>query len=258
LRENGAIHEDDAQKFVAVEASSIAVARLKTQFPGLRVLEISTRDLVHSERMNRWPDGDHAVFCRAQIINLDYNGPLESSERDGQLIFPDLEVVSKLAILHGLPDVQNWRLFLTFKADVVWSEETCRLILKYLKHNFDFDNEFREKSCRFLGDRLVGMIDDTQVDQFVGLTSEECQLILQVLVPKKIVQLSYPSGWSIKTIRNYRYGGGTTARMVTWAFTFEWDVRATSEPQVVYRESLLDVLANVGEIESDGRICIAS
>jgi hypothetical protein len=59
----------------------------------------------------------------------------------------------------------------------------------------------------------------------------------------------------VDTVANLHYGGtAREAPMVTWVIELHRDPRATSTPDLVYREGLQRVLQSVGWIEQDGSV----
>src|SRR5437764_1552784 len=110
LTETGAIAEDDFGKIVAVESSDDAYLALRHKYPGLNVLQQRVADLVRSPSPIAWPQGEHIQFCRARVVNLDLNEPLNIRTHQGQIVFPALAVVSKLAQLHARDPSVEWSL----------------------------------------------------------------------------------------------------------------------------------------------------
>ena len=117
---NPAIRQEDLDKVVAVESRSNAVYELKSRFPGLRIVDRDFSSFVHSESMMAWPTGEHKVFCRARVVNLDLNSPLQIEFREGQLVFPQLVWVEKLARIHAHSPHLDWTLCLTLAAQIEW------------------------------------------------------------------------------------------------------------------------------------------
>lgn len=113
---------------------------------------------------------------------------------------------------------------------------------------------FRASCLSLLGADLIARIEGGDSDELSGLRAEERQALLQAFVPKKIAHMVRAHGWLVKTVRNVRYGGGDHAPMVTWAFSFDWDLRATSTPTLIYREALVGIFENPGHIAADGSL----
>jgi hypothetical protein len=198
---------------------------------------------------------DNRRYCRAPVINLDFDGPLNGTVASDQVKFEDLQIVSKLAQLHALDTPVDWKLFITFNASITWSDDVARAVLGFIRENFEMLPSFREQ-CEFtLGARLVTLIDDGDPTQVKALEPEERQLLLMAFVPKKVAQLVYAQGWLVDTERSLRYGGESgTAHMVTWALSFRWDTRVSETPIAVYKDAVGQVLANAAKVTAKGEI----
>lgn len=130
----------------------------------------------------------------------------------------------------------------------------------FLAHNFQDEPAFSAQAKVVLGDELHGAIcecpDEAKLCQ---RNTDEQQNVLTVLVPKRIAHESHQRGWHVGTVENLRYGGfDGKAPMVTWILHFTWDERTSTEPIVVYRESLKLALQNQGYIDAQGRVCRAA
>ncbi len=75
-------------------------------------------------------------------------------------------------------------------------------------------------------------------------------------VPKRIADLVRTQGWRVETVHNIAYGGSGHASMVTWVLRFHWDLRVTSTPDAVYRDSVRSVLSAPGLIAENGTLTV--
>lgn len=137
LTEVGGIVEKDKGKLVAVEASSPAVARLQRSFPNLKILEVNFQGLVRGEGPFNWPQGEHKHHCRARVLNLDLNNPLRAKEREGEVSFPVISWISKLALLHTDPPQRDWSLCLTLHGELNWNTTVSTFTQRFLRENFE-------------------------------------------------------------------------------------------------------------------------
>jgi hypothetical protein len=253
--EVGNIAEEDLEKVVAVESSPDAVLILQKKFPGLKIWQHPVHNLVRSTNPIRWPEGKEERYCRARVINLDLNQPLSSMQASGQICFPVLQWIEKLAQIHAIsPPLPTWDLFLTLHGQIGWDENTSRMVRDFLRENFQVSTEFASACRALLGDELYNKIDSQDEIDFRASHPEEQQKLLMCFVPKKIAQLVVIQGWLVTTARNIRYGGGAHAPMVTWLITFTWDLRVSSTPNAVYSECLRSILAKSGYIEENGSL----
>lgn len=250
---------DDQEKIIAVENNSLAVLALQKKFPGLKILESPVENLLRSTNLITWPDGVDRDYCRAVVVNLDLNQPLKVEEVQGQITFPVLALVRKLCQLHAIAPRVDWCLCLTLHGEITWSEKATASVQAFLAENFKREQAFADACEQLLGTRLFDLIAAGSVTDMAALRRPEQQSILMVVVPKKIAQMVHDQGWLVKTTKNLRYGGVSgRAPMVSWIINFEWDGRASITPDLVYRESLRDVLTHAHQILADGSIAPAS
>jgi hypothetical protein len=222
--ENGAIQEDaGAPRVIAVENSIEAAGMLQEKYPGLKIVEKNIKDLIRGNGPIAWPGKDDIKCCRAAVVNLDLNEVLVTP--DG-VSFPLLDVVTKFITLHGkikqAPLIDKWTLLLTVHAEIkCWDENVFHQIFTFLKENFDRETKFSNDCLGFLGASLHGKIINCQTTG-ISLSQIEQQKLLMVFVPKKIAASIHGQGWCVKTDKNMRYGGDTTAPMTTWVIDFEF------------------------------------
>lgn len=256
LTEIEAISEKDQHKIVAVESNMSAIAKLQKKFIGLKIKEVSFESLIRGTHIFKWPNGDDEQLCRARVVNLDLNAPLKQIKLEsGEVIFPVLNWIKKLCLIHSRPPCLDWTLCLTLHAEVMRSKPLDKWTRKFLCDNLQRDQKFFKDCEKFWGDDLFKkVISDTKID-LADLEEEEQQKLLMVMVPKIIAKLVHDDGWLIKTEKNLRYGGGKPpAPMVTWIVKFTWSPSVTSTPDANYRNALQNILSKTGVVEEDGNI----
>ena len=256
LAENGAIIDPHELKLVAVESAPGAVIALQGRFPGLKILEQSVGNLLHSTSTVAWPTGETKRLFRARVVNLDLDEPLKAIVTDDQLSFPVLAWVRKLAVLHAVSPPVDWTLCLTLHGEVHWTVASDKMACEFLCANFERDAEFSAQAQATLGDDLHEAICKHPGKVGVrDLDAATQQRVLMVLVPKQIAFDAHSEGWSIDTVENLRYGGtDSRAPMVTWVLRFKWDPRARTAPDTVYREALARSLVRRGRIDANGNL----
>jgi hypothetical protein len=255
--EIGAINEADRHRVVAVESSSLNYAKLRRKFPGLKILEVPFQSIVRGEGPTRWPSGDDEQYCRARIINLDFNDPLKSKEEeDGAVVFPVIIWIEKLARLHAEIPRRDWSLCLTLNGGVVWSEAASIFTQHFLAENFTREERFANSCRRFLGEELFEQIRGRDPVSFTALSRTVQQQVLMAVVPKLITRTVHGQGWRIQTEKNLRYGGPDHAPMVTWVVRFTWDPAGLATPDRIYRDGIASILQHAGVIEEDGNIAL--
>jgi len=253
--ETGALASGDVDKVVAVEFDHASIASLQTRFPGLRILEDRLENILHSTRLTVWPTGETKRFLRARVVNLDLNAGLTCEIQASQLRFPIVELVRKIAILHGEDVPLDWTLCLTLDARIHWGHEETQRIRGFLRRNFDRVPNFEDGTRFLLGTDVHGrLFGEDQVD-FGALEHPVRQMILMSIVPKAIAYVVHENGWRIETIHNLTYGGEEgAAAMVTWIMSFRWDQRSSTDADIVYQESLDLIHSNCAAISANGRI----
>jgi len=254
--ENGAI--SDSSQVVAVEANAQAVLALQRQYPGLRILEEDFSSILSGPGIEAWPrKKEWKAVCAADIINLDFQGPLTAGLGDSDLIFRDLQLVFKLLHFHRVAGVESWRLFLTFCARITWDDATCEAVARYLRDNFEFSEAFKE-ACRLsCGEAVVDVVESGSSVAISELGEEDVQRLLMMVVPKKISRLAVEDGWSVRTEWNSRYGHGASGDrmpMVSWGFEFRRDQAASTEPHRAYATALNGVFEQVEELLDTGEV----
>jgi hypothetical protein len=256
LTETGAIADAESMRLVAVEHSPMAVVALLRRFPGLKILEQPLHSLLHSTSPVAWPVGEHKTLFRAQVVNLDLDSPLKAEVKSGQLSFPILALVRKLATLHAVAPYVDWTLCLTLHGEITWGRDSHGLVCQFLASNFQNEALFSDAARAVLGDDLHrGICEDPSSVDVRDLLPATQQRLLMVLVPKRIAFDVHREGWCVDTIENLCYGGTRRrAPMVTWVLRFRWDVRASTQPEVLYRGALGRALERRGSIDADGTL----
>ncbi len=254
LAENGAVVDPEELKFVAVEYAPGAIVELQRRYPGLKILEQPVADLLHSTNPTTWPTGDTKRFFRARVVNLDLDEPLAAKIVDAQLVFPVLELVQKVVVLHSVQPRSDWTLCLTLHGEVSWTARTETMACEFLRSNFGRDRDFSRHAERTLGDELHEAICRRPGSVGIrNMDAEVQQRILMVLVPKQIAFDAHTRGWHIDTVENLRYGGtAKRAPMVTWVLRFTPDARARTHPDELYHEALRRTLQRRGRIDAEG------
>lgn len=254
LTETGAVENVADVRVVAIERSANALVELAKRFPGLKIIDQSLDALLHSTGALTWPRGEHHQLFRAQVINLDLEEPLKARTQEGQLSFPSLALIRKVATIHAAEPCVEWTLCLTLHGEVAWTQEQDTLACRFLAENFARDEQFAADARAALGNDLYEAIATTPASAKVRSRSRaEQQRVLCALVPKRIAYEAHALGWKVTTTENLRYGGsGQRAPMATWIMRFEWDPRASAEPDTVYREALALTLRKRGRIDSHG------
>lgn len=256
LTEVGSIAAKYQRRIVAVERSSTAVLALQRQFPGLKIVERDFPDLISGNSLIRFPTGkEEERLCRARIINLDLNSPLQVKEEEGSFLFPVFAWIKKLCHLHAKVPHRDWCLCLTLNATIEWPPDVSRGMQNFLRENFRRSERFRAECKRMFGPETYLQVDNDTTFDFNVVDFHVRQRLLMTFVPKKIAQLVHNDGWRIDTSRNVCYGGNEAAApMVSWVFQFVWDPRAATTPEQVYLESLASIFSSVTHIKPDGTL----
>ena len=255
LTEVHGIAAESQKRVVAIERSNLAVTKLLQELPGLEVVVQEFKAFIGGDSLIRFPAGRSENFGCAKIVNLDFQEPLSVRVDGGVLVYPIFNWIDKLAQIHSAKKPTfDWCLCLTLNSDINWPLTAFNGMRDFLKENFARVPDFGAACEGLMGD-IYGQIrgdKDLKIDE---LTSEDHQKILMAFVPKKIAHMVHSHNWQVVTTHNLRYGGDQNqAPMVTWVFTFQWDTRASSTPEAVYRDCLKKIFTSVGYIAQDGTI----
>jgi len=254
LEETGSIDDRDTGKVVAVENSMPAVARLQSKFPALRIKKVDFQSLLRGIGPSRWPEGKDETYCRARVVNIDLNQPLEADGSTGEVVFPVLDWIRKLCQLHARDPRLDWTLCLTLQGQISWPVEISQWIKGFLLENLGREPGF-EAGCRALfGPELYANATGSATIDFGSLPWVQQQKLLLVLTPKLMAHIVYSDGWRVSAERCLRYGGGARAPMVTWIIRFVWDGAAAAAPDARYREALNRIFVGIGKVDRNGRI----
>jgi len=254
LTEVESIAEEDQWKIVAVESSNKAVVALQRKFVGLRIKEVHFGNLVRSEGIFSWPQGEDERCCRALVVNLDLNGPLRAYGDNKQIVFPVLAWIDKLCHIHEKPPQLNWTLFLTLHGEIAWNGAANLYTKRFLCENLNREPSFATECEAFFGPELYEKAIGQDEFDFCDLDRTDQEKILMVMVPKIIAGRVHNRGWRVRTVRNLRYGDAHHAGMVTWIVKFTWDEDAISAPDATYREALRNILSSAGAVANDGKL----
>lgn len=256
LSENGAIAAEDAEKIVAIEADEEAFLQLRGAIDGLDARLGRIENLLGSESSFSWPGNKLRPIFRAPVINFDFDRSLIVKVKDGQLVFPQLIWVRKVAEIQAQPPQREWCLLLTFQGEVQWPAEVEAAVIELLADNFQNTEGFSDLAAKLLGaDAFAAISNGGGEPRLSELPRRTQQCILMTLVPKKMLQLMRGHGWRIETKRNICYGGtGSRAPMVSFVFRFGWDEQASTQPEVIYRDCLLGAVEEPVLIDPEGEL----
>lgn len=253
LTETGALAASSVNKVVAVERDNQAVFHLQRKFPGLTILQQDIAHVLKGDSPTQFPQGEHLKYCRARIVNLDFQQSLTMNRDEaGKITEPLFVLIEKLAIVHEKP-VRNWTLCLTLNATLALDNDVVSMMCSFLQENFKRSDEFKNKSRLLMGDEDFTMIEANNTAGVAGFDKVNQQKLLMMYVPKRVAFLGHARGWLVTTRRNLRYGAPPeSAPMVTWVMDFVQDSRRASSPNELYLESLTKVLAHAGHVAPNG------
>ena len=255
LTEVGSIDEKDQHKVVAVENNNASVLQLQRKFVGLSIRQVAFQDFIKGNEIFSWPKREEEKYCRAHIVNLDLNYPLEGMPDNGGVKFPVLDWIRKLCHIHAKSPRNDWTLCLTLHGEVVWPEEVNKWTKRCLAENLRREPNFARSCKEFFEETLYEQISDCNGLDFTALDRQDQQKVIMVMVPKIITRLVHSDGWSVSTERNLRYGGdGKRAPMVTWIVKFTWRGEATATPDALYKSALRDIFSGAGVVTEQGNI----
>jgi hypothetical protein len=254
--ESGAIAEKDSHKVIAVESNLDTIRKLKFELPGLNVVPTRIEEIVGGHRNPlSFPDKKNKEIARARVLNLDYNSSLKLESKDGEFIHDQLEVVRKLALLHGRPELREpWCMFLTLNGSINWDKTVQTQVFAHIGVFMDQQPTISQNLQAILGDRTFGWVQNGFTGDIVKETPDIQQKVLSIFVPGRIASITSRIGWKVTTRASWCYGGETgAAPMCTWILYFNWDARYDSQPEIVLKDSLASLLDNCGIITSGGK-----
>lgn len=251
----GNIAQSDQLRVVAVEKSKLSVLALQRKYPGLKILEVPFESLLCGDNPTSWPGPNHELLCRAHVVNLDLNGSLSYRDEAGQISFPQLAWIEKLAQLHAKPPRLDWILCLTLSAAINCPANVWECIGAFLKENCQREPAFQKACQTTLGNELMSTVEGERFAELAQCSQIDKQHILMAFVPKKIAHLIHRQGWLVRTTTNLRYGGtAKEAAMVTWVVKLTTDSRAAGKPDSLYLECVRSILEQAGAINDDGSV----
>jgi hypothetical protein len=254
LTETVAVRTEDEGIAVAIESNSDAAWRLQRKLPGLKILIQPFENLVRSGGMTVWPQGEHVRFCRARVINLDLNEPVKFVGSTPDLLFPPLQWVRKLTVLHADASL-DWCLLLTLHGEAVWESAETKSVAEFLSENFGREPLFAEAAGELIGEELFEKISRQTIPAARRLRLEDQQKLLMLYVPKRLIQIALEHGFRAEVTHNLRYGGADhRAPMVSWIVKFHRDRRSATRPDALYRDGLKTILTGAGHIAEDGSL----
>ncbi len=254
ITEVNSIAEKDQFKVVAVERSNTAILELQRRFIGLRIKEVDFRELIRGEGIFSWPKGKDEDICRAHIVNLDLNTPLNATHENEGVIFPVLEWIKKLCQIHGRYSRTEWILCLTLHGEINWPRCVNHWTKNFLRENFRREQLFANNCRAFLGDDFYETVSNDDNIDFTRFSRHHQQKFIMVIVPKIITRLVHNEGWQVRTEKNLSYGQSERAPMVTWIVKFTWAGEAIATPDAMYRSALCDIFSNIGIVTENGEI----
>lgn len=256
ITETKSINEKDIKKIVAVESNNKAVLNLQKKFPGLRIEEQNLQNILRGDGLEAWPKGDEKdIFC-AHIVNLDFDGSIKCDEKNGTIIFKELEWIYKICLLRSNIGIKKWKLFLTFNAGTKnWKVEVLNYIKNFLHENIKEEEKFSNECKNLFGEEMFSTFNSENKVTRNKFTFIELQKIYMIFVPKFLSNKLHVNGWKLKTKINLYYGGNSgTAPMVTWIIDFHYDAKKLPTPKKIYRESLMSIFRGVGYIDEQGKL----
>ena len=207
--ESGAMATGYEDKVVAIERSLQAVLEVNRTLSGINIVQQDFKSFIAGNSLLTYPAKKAINYCLAKIINLDFDGSLDSSVTGNSIEFPVLTWVYKVAQIHAThkPD-EEMVSFPDFSiVQSIGLPPVSQDVQDFLSANFATSPEFREMCRTLLGEALYSQIIGQVAVDFRILNSEDRQKLLMVFVPKKISQLVHVQGWQVKTLWNLRYGG---------------------------------------------------
>lgn len=250
------ISEKHLKKVIAVESNNGAILNLQKKFPGLRIEHQNIQNILKGSGLESWPnDEEKEIFC-SHIVNLDFDGSIKYDYKNGAIIFKELEWIYKICLIRTNEGLKNWKLFLTFNANLSnWDVEVFDYIKNFIFDNIKHEKHFSDQCKELFGEKLFPVFNNEDNIEDYEFTHKESQKILMIFVPKFLSNKLHVNGWTLKTKINLYYGElPETAPMVTWIINFNYDESKLSTPKLIYKESILSIFDKVGYIDKSGEI----
>jgi hypothetical protein len=250
------VAKNDQWKVVAVESSPDAVLELQSRVPGLKIIKGPIENLVRGEANTTWPTGGDKELCRARVVNLDLNRPLLGLQARGRIIFPTLQLITKIAELHIEGTGRSWALLLTLHGEITWDHAVSVWVQEFIDENCGREPLFAAGFVRLLGATTSNRLRSGRIKDLTTLSISDQQRVLMAFVPKQLAQLVQNQGWQMTTEWNLRYGGARHAPIVTWIISFLPRISPPMTPEASYRHNLRTIWKKAGEIATNGSIQI--
>lgn len=251
VRENdsGGLLDADAGLLVAFESNMMALGKLRTRVPNLRVREGRIEDFLGRTPFN-FPSAKDRRLCRAAIVNLDFNGPFKV---DGSGVPEPVLLAEKIARMHESVDsapAVPWTFCLTLRAQFVGVEAALQSQVTLLGAEAATSQPLKDVVEAMIPQALTGDLDLSEVED------EVAQHFLLVAVPAQIARHVVHHGWEVQAIHLAAYGHDDPehAAMVTFVIDLMWDLAVKSSPSDSLRrahEALEDALKCV---RADGTV----
>jgi hypothetical protein len=190
------------------------------------------------------------AFCRARLINLDFNQSFNEETQRGVERFPAITLVKKLGQIHREAHHDVWGLCMTFNSTMEWSEDAISESLALINDNIRGSEEFGEMLEQIFGAEVVSEIVARR--QLIPDSKDFQQRFITVFVPKKIVESVFDQHWSIEIQASYRYLGPAGAPMTSWVMEFRSIDNTTESKMNVYQRNVSNLLRNSYKITEDG------
>jgi hypothetical protein len=244
--ENNGIPTEDEWKVVAVEKHLPAVGDLLNRIPGLNVRDVPINSLLKGEGLGAWPKNEEKRYCRARVVNLDFDVSLHAKVTSSSSTFPVIDWITKFGHIHREHPPVDWTLCLTLNADLDAANAASRFIAETIHDNAATHSDFAETCNTLLGDEVVSNMATAASFSTATLTRVQCQYILMLLIPKLIAKEMTNQGWTVTVSLNGHYGiadGG--AAMVTWIMRFKWQSGGSAQSQSAYRTAVESIVNTI-------------
>lgn len=251
VTETGSLAPESAARIAAIENNPTAVVDLLRTFPGLKVHKGSFEALLHGNKPTRFPSGDSESLCRSAVVNLDLNNCLEAFDVDGDVNFPLINQLDKLATIHCSEQKLEWTLLLTLHGELHWSDAVWNYVASYLLENMESVAEFRTAIEAIWGHGPTVHLNTQDIEALKVNKAVHQRLILS-LVPKLVADKVRSQRWAIHIDWSFAYGGAQQAApMVTWSLDFKHAAAGVTSA-VNYKQNVARILANARRIDGHG------
>lgn len=248
------VKEKDIQKVIAIEKNNKAVLNLQKKFIGLRIEEQSLESILKGVGLQSWPSKKEKEIFKAHIINLDFDGSLNSNDINGTVEIKEIEWINKICLIKKEQKLDAWTLFLTLNASKSSLKKyMIDFIRAFLNDNINRSSDFSDLSKKFLNKKIFTKLKDNSDLKLSDLSDEDCRMLFMVFIPKYISNKVHTEGWRLTTDFNLHYGDGKKrAPMVSWCITFTYDNSPT--PNEIYIKSIKSIFNDFGFINGKGLV----